>query len=277
MAGKVLSLHTPLCDWLTLTSFNEELHQWAKMRLGGANPVEERRHLYTGDSYDLPEGTIFMGTAFQDGRLHYIVQESGEVADMALHSAGNLVKNGLAHMTRIDLQVTIPYPKNWSQWEFLGDMHDKGRVVQWRESLDGNGRSQTVYIGNRQSERFTRLYMKTAHGGAKLLRLEVEYKGQRARAMGRAFGAGRTVGEYLAHELQTTFNHDRLSALFAPCLDGARPHTEKIRITSDTQKTEAWLLSQVYPAFVRSINAHDADRRVMLVFLDAINERLENE
>ncbi len=277
MSGKVLSLHTPLADYLTLTSFDDDLHGWVKGVIGETEGVPEKRHLYEGEAYDVYDGTIFTGSAFQDGRAHYIMQASGESAARILPACTNIVKNGLATCTRIDLQVTIPYPRTWSQWDFLNDMHTKGRIVQWRESRDRDGRAQTVYIGNRQSERFTRLYMKTAHGGAKLLRLEVEYKGNRAKAMMRSIAAGRTCGEYLAHELQTTFDHDRLSALFSPSLDGVKPHTERVRLTSSTQKTEKWLVTQVLPAFQKAINAHDADRRIMQLFIDAINERLDNE
>lgn len=275
-SGNLLSLFTPLCDYMTLTAYDETLKSWAGQYCQNSRQSSDMRvRMYEGKQHSLDDGSIFIGEGFQDGKAHYIVQVSGEAANRLLYYGLKLTQHGIARVKRLDLQVTVPYPDKWSQFKFLIDMHEKGRMVQWRESKDVEGRAQTVYVGNRTSERFTRLYVKFSHGGERLLRLEVEYKGNRAEAMGRSILAGRRPKEYLAHELQTTFDHDGLTAVFAGSLDGAAPHTERVRVTSSTQKTEAWLLNQVLPALVKVLNAHDHDPRVAWAFIDTLNDYTE--
>lgn len=277
--GSLLSLHTPLCDYLTITGFNEELKMWFDGAIARHSVKQEDYAIkfrgappYEGTMHTAAAGSAFCGVGWQNGMPHYMVQVSGEMADDLLQPALTLQKNGLAKATRIDLQVTVPYPAGWNQFDFLTRMNARGRMVNFAQSKDTQGRSETVYVGARTSERFTRIYVKLTHGGEKLLRLEVEYKGKRAAAMGRSLRAGKRPAEYLAHELQTTFKDKQLTAVFAPCLNGAQPHTERVKISTNTQKTERWLLEQVLPAFVRTINAHDADQRVALAFGDALEE-----
>lgn len=272
-----LSLDAPQIDFWTLTSFDPLLTGLAdQILLGqqgehGRPSVDDARvEQYRGAKYSFPSGTIFVGEGIQEDMPHYLTRITGELAHEERHRIYNAVKSGYARVTRLDLQITTPEPRGWSQWALLERIHKQGRIKQWRESKDIEGRAETVYIGNRQSERFTRVYIKMTDGGERLLRLEVEYKGKRARAMGRSLAAGRTAAGYLKHELLNTLRDKPLAELFSPLLGQVSAHTERIQVESSLGKTEKWLLKQVLPAFSRVINDPQSSGHVAAMFLEVI-------
>lgn len=269
-----IDLHTAAIDWITLTSFEEEFHKyWQKFV--GKDARETKIPRYTGWEKDLERGTAVSYAGIQEGREHYMVHLTGPAGDDNRDKAFSQVRQRFAECTRIDLQVTVPMPKTWSQFALLQRLNERGKLTGWRESRDRNGRFQTVYIGARTSDRITRVYMKKADE-AMLLRFETEYKKPRSNAVARSLADGKaTVSQYLMYELQSTVGDEGLRVVFEPSLSGARPLTEKIRVLSSVDKTEKWLLDQVYPSFQRHINDHDASGRVLAAFYASIKEAMD--
>ena len=274
----MLTLHTPLIDWLTLTSRDDEFFSYWENKLGElSTEIKQKKVMqYEGNGYALENGSGFLGTAIQRGFIHYMLRLSGEISDELRLFAYSQQRQGFVKCTRIDLQVTVPMPKTWSQWQLLVDMKENGRTVGWIESKSKNGNFQTVYVGGRSSQRFARVYVKKTYGNANMLRMEMEYKADRANAIFRSLAKGEIAGRYLQHEIQTTFRHKGLSQLFSPCLNGVRPLTERIKIETSSEKTERWLLQDVLPTFTKAINNHESDGRLLDAYLDAINDAIEN-
>lgn len=258
-----LTLNQTLSDWLTLTSFNDYLYTRFKEemteRVGAlidyGKPLKWQN--YTGWTIQQDSGTIFAGEGIQKGAPHYCAWVSGELADELLHVALELDVKGFARFTRLDLQSTIAYPKNWSQFNFLVRLKRNRKSVGWAESRDRKaGALETVYIGSRSSDRITRVYVKLTENNQKLLRFETEYKGQRARQMAASLAHGaHTPSEYLAYDAKKA-NDKMLWEEFYPVFVDLEEATERIRVKTDLHKTEEWIRSTVFPALRRYLNDH---------------------
>lgn len=272
-----LLLHTALIDWITATSYDDDFFSfWEMELLETCKSWDDKKVMqYTGRHFEVDGGTAFLGVAEQKGMFHYMLRLSGYAAEDMKGFVWSSMRNCMVKITRIDLQVTRPIDNTWSQWDLLVRMKEKGRMTGWVESGKRSQSYETVYIGARSSERFTRVYVKM-NGETRLLRLEVEYKGQRSNAIARALCHGKTTAEgYLTHELQTTYDDEPLRLLFEPALNDARPMNEKIKVVTTTEKTEAWLLTQVLPSFTRHINDHDASGRVERAFMSALIDAID--
>ncbi|MEE9580795.1 MAG: hypothetical protein V3V74_05730, partial [Nitrosomonadaceae bacterium] len=97
--------------------------------------------------------TFFLGTGYQDKRRHSIVNISGYVAD---RNYSSLLLLDAYYATRIDIQITIPTNEHlYLPWiyENLSDREIKCSMIQ-------SEINDTLYIGARTSNVFTRLYEK---------------------------------------------------------------------------------------------------------------------
>ena len=177
-----------LADWLNLTSFQDSdwelfLDYFGTMKtLFGYEVKNQSLRGYKG-MLMLPEegGSIFMGVAAQNGKPHYLLSIAGYLADGALrHDFGS------ARCSRIDLQLTFPKPADYSarslKDELLSSVDNaRNREVRKIGLVESDG-YDTIYIGSRKSDRFTRLYIKELDDGD-YLRYEVELKGRVARSV----------------------------------------------------------------------------------------------
>lgn len=267
-----LILYTTCFDWITATSFDDNFHAfwWEKLK-DNDEKTEAKVMQYHGYHFPLENGSAFLGTADQHGRSHYMLRLSGYEAEQNKLPILLQFRQGFVKITRVDFQVTIPKPADWSQWDLHVRLKERGRLTNWIESkIYGKG-FQTVYVGSRSSNRFARIYLKESGEGDILLRFEMEYKGQRANAIVKRLAHdGELPDEYLRHELQTTFKDEPLSLLFEPCLSGIRPANVRLKVASSAEKREKWLLGQVLPAFTKHINSHEASGRVLEEFKKAI-------
>lgn len=163
-----IEINRPRCDWVTATTYEIDVYRRAVRDLlptVAASPTKQKRMQYNGHK----SGHIFYGQGEQEGREHFMIQSSGEMADS---DYGYI----LPEMTckRVDLQVTCELPL-WYKPRSLVDSfrqdvwHGRRRKVGLRE--DGSGGS-TVYVGSRQSDKFIRVYVKGNH----YLRFEIELK-----------------------------------------------------------------------------------------------------
>jgi len=147
-------------------------HLSAKIRSNFHGKWEPRHWLqYAG--YGNADASIFMGSGEQQGERHYVFQCSGQKSQEFFGFIMGLgLSNTAIYCTRLDIQQTIPHPPVLLRKVFK----QNGRKAKtWIESD-----SQTIYIGSRTSDRFTRLYQKIDQH---FLRLEHELKGKLARSV----------------------------------------------------------------------------------------------
>ncbi len=120
------------------------------------------------------DAALFYGAGDQGDRKHFVISSSGhKSADFFNY----LMSLGLdwekVYCTRIDLQQTIRHPEGIQLRKVYKTCPRKTKT--WMESD-----TDTLYIGARTSDVFTRLYQKLER---RFLRLEHEFKGNRSRAI----------------------------------------------------------------------------------------------
>lgn len=250
-----MRLNIPLCDWITLTTFdNSAVLQAIFVTLSTGLREDARRLQYRGQVTD----NVFLGRAVQAGDEHHMLQASGERADAVLALADHDLR-----CTRLDLQITVQAPYADIADKLFQDLDDT-------ESADWSGRKRklqiianddrldTVYIGSRQGERLIRVYVKPdANGDPAYWRFECEYKGDAARGVYRALlDSKHSPGSILTHEI------NRLPAQIPslrPFRDVLRHKTRKfpIRRVESENDTIAWLERQVEPAIIRLLHSHE--------------------
>ena len=256
-----MMLNNPMFDWLTLTTF--EIDSALKMR-----------YLHAYDSYTPAsrlqykgvqgEG-VFFGEATQGGRQHWMFQASGEMADYVFMGYPRDFGPYDWNVTRCDLQVTIPIPPRFSSRDLYDDLQiwdgpGKPRISQLLQSGDGN---DTVYVGSRSSDRFTRIYVKPIDGGLKALRFECEYKGEHAhRVFQDCIAEPRNRRFILGYEVRSLpMLSNSLKTAFLRVL-GAESHKPKIDRVTSQSATLDWLRTQVHSTIMRALNDHEIGHEV---------------
>lgn len=257
-------VNKPMCDWLTLTTFEERAFYNVDVQIPKVG--EERRLQYKGHSW---EG-VFAGSALQGGKKHYMVQSSGEQAHRFLDWVRtNTLSIYDWNVTRIDLQITIDLPEDWNTrkvYDSLVAWDGPGRPRKIAVVMSGDG-NDTIYIGSRTSDRFTRLYVKPLDGGHKALRFETEYKGDHAHTVYAAcYRDEDALAPILAQELNDLpAINGTARMLFLKAL-GVNGHKPAIKRTTGQNSTLDWLRDTVTPSLERLANDHDThDAIVALV------------
>lgn len=257
----MMTLNTPLADYLTLTTWEQHLwaqarHDWLSMRTTTAGA--QRRMQYGGINYD----GVFFGIGEQRGKPHYMVQASGEAADRVLSTLPVEAMN----CTRIDLQLTVEKPPNYDARAIVdllreADWTGRRRQVNLIESDDGY---DTIYIGNRQSDRFTRIYVKPTGSDLDTVRFEVEYKGDHARTIFRhVVDDPQNMHGILLEELQSIpMRYFGVFNDFHDCLHGDA-HKPPIKRVNSENSTLEWLSGPVTSSILRLHNAHDTHDRML--------------
>ena len=166
----------PLIDYLRLSTFEDtEYYKLAATirRLDGEFKISKWLQ-YSG----WRGAFTFYGVAEQHKTRHYIAHASGAASPDFYHDIlNNNIDLDKTWCTRLDLQKTVDYPKDFSFEEIYNESKvDNGRYYSAIFSSTGN----TFYFGNRTSDLFTRLYEKEIDA-TRFLRLEFEIKGDLAR------------------------------------------------------------------------------------------------
>lgn len=267
----MLTLYQPLIDWVTLTSFHEWFYPYWSALIDSQGKTRDMRRIgYAGRGLDTGNGSIFVGQGTQKGKDHYIMQMGGENSHDTLYKVAESYERHMCRVTVFDLQVTVPEPEGWSQFELLKRMEEAGKLTGKAESRDKDaGRLETIYIGSWQSDRMIRVYVKLTAGNERLLRFEAHFKGLRADAAARSVMFNKvTPRQILLAEVQ------RLGTAHLPqfesCLSGVVPHHVKVKQKSSRAKTEGWIRQTVIPALARYANAKDAD----ITLLDTIRKAI---
>lgn len=251
-------------DWVTFTCSKEgtRLHFWnlglELVKLAATNDLPIRRWKWKG--YD---GQHTQGVTLGRREDSDILQLSGPFADEHFDLAYSHADN----VTRIDLAVTVKVEGLVSgvigehQAEVLAWKQEKPRVLTV-SSIYNEGSPGTLYLGQRVSDLFCRIYDKHLESGRQdyegCLRYEVEVKGAPA--------------ERAAAWLYATGNRPSAirDAVFKHCLrrgvtprfgglDGA-VHLNTIRATSDADSRLTWLASSVRPVVERLLAADRAEQ-----------------
>lgn len=264
-----IMMYRVLVDWLTVTSYRDALADVGTMIMEsvGNEWTESKVMQYDGKRMDLEAGHIFVGTGIQKQARHHMIRISGQSSHDALPWVARSFFPFQDRLTRIDAQITIHEPKDWSQWNLLTRLRATGNHVGWVASRDKETGYElaTVYIGNRKSSpRFTRIYQKLTDEKEKLLRLEVEIKRNRAREHGKllheyADGNLRHLRDELAFISQ---KDSRLELAFAEALQG---YKKPIRVGAQETNTGAWIMNQCLPAMDKHLGSHSSNQTAAII------------
>lgn len=161
------------CDYLRLASWDFQTYTNIVSSLRsrfGASWKHKRWLQYKGF---LSNEGVFYGAGDQGDFKHFVISVSGAFSQEVLkfilsldHDLSDL------YCTRIDLQQTIKHPGTVLRKIYKYCPRKAKTIIE--------SDSTTLYIGNRESDTFTRLYEKLDR---KYLRLEHEFKGNRARSI----------------------------------------------------------------------------------------------
>jgi len=175
---------------------------------------------------------FFLGTGYQNKRRHSIINISGFMAD---RNWTNLATIPTYYGTRIDIQITIPEPKDiclpWI-YDCLGQLGVKCSIIQ-------SELNDTLYIGARTSDVFIRLYEKPLE--KMHLRLEFEFKGKVAKGIWRALQSQNTVDEIFQHYLAKCDLPDYVKNHFVDVQDGQTAFAIRQEIAKTDKAKLAWL------------------------------------
>jgi hypothetical protein len=213
---------------------------------------------------------VFIGHGEQKNRLHGVVNMSGYSSDDHYHA---LIEWDTFYCSRIDVQVTVRQPNE----VILPEVYERIREFT-KTSLIQSELNDTLYVGSRSSDIFTRLYEKVLD--TKYLRLEFEIKGKRARSAWRALQAGSSPSEIFNYYASKSHLPVDILRLFELADDGITSHAMREEIKADDEKTLAWLQS-IDGAFMKALSNHNIGDQVQMILdgwcayagnLDRLNE-----
>lgn len=272
-----LTLDRALCDWVTLTGTDhmdiiEKWREFNDTRTDYQGSKSQKWLQWKGEIHSYGEGSIFTGVAEIAKADWVVLRASGEISQDVIVFFYDLVERDVLKVTRIDVQMTTNEPKEWGQINLCNRLYATGKRAQFLGSIDGSTgkKLETVGVGSRTSETYTRIYQKLTDGGNRLLRLEVEYKGDKARAVVRDMKET-TFSQQLKYHLQSKLRDSKLSAVFANQLDGIIPHNAKPKVQVSSKKKK-WLLNTVLPSFEEYINSHSEDGEVIGAYLAVMED-----
>lgn len=267
-------------DWLTVTGwdkafvrpFSEDVVR--ALGCGGHKSKPGKVMQYEGNVW--VTANLFMGTALQNGLPHMMVRVSGEMAHEAMSACSTNVLAFVAgelKATRVDVQLTV---KSVAQDAHVLTTLYRSCAEAMRSKAKGcnpyganitlyesDGGMCTLYVGNRESERFVRVYQKRDADGVFYTRVEVEQKGKVAQSfMESCLQDDRGIQPTMAGVIQRAvdlFNDITLLAThrrhLLSLIVGSAPAGER-RVT-DENATLDWLKKSVHPAVQKLANSPD--------------------
>jgi len=175
---------------------------------------------------------LFVGVGQQDDKQHMIISASGSTAnDLArwMENSPNF------YCTRLDVQRTIGRPKRCKLRRIRTATDTKNTtLVQSKEN-------DTLYIGSRESDLFTRLYEKILDDV--WLRLEFELKGARSRAAWIALTHGKTPSHIFSHYLHKSKLPNTAKSWFSEPDDDQSFEADRQVVLHGDQAKLRWLRS----------------------------------
>jgi hypothetical protein len=196
--------------------------------------------------------SFFMGSGEQDKRRHHVVSASGSLAERMRKSL--MLFDGF-YATRVDLQMTIEKPT----WVDLGKLHKS--LGKKKTTLISSEENDSLYFGNRESDKFARLYEKPLSDKT-FLRLEFELKGKMAAGSWNAMLGGESVGNVYKRLLIQSILPIKFMNMFENADDSATDKALRAEIEHDNQKTLKWIMS-LDNCMRRHINNHEIGDQVI--------------
>lgn len=176
--------------------------------------------------------SLFVGAGEQKGKRHLIISCSGPASnDLAI-----FVKDwkGL-YCTRLDVQRTIQKSKYSSLRRIRKATGKKNTTLIQSKDND------TLYIGSRTSDCFTRLYEKPLD--EMYLRLEFELKGKRARSAWLAMAHGKTPATIFVHYLNKSKLPNTVKTWYTEPSDKDETAFDEAEALHSAKKKLRWLRS----------------------------------
>lgn len=257
-----MKIETIMCDYVRLTTFNQSLNAsfWESFRAMGSDTdaiKEGRFRNYAG----LWLGELFCGEGEQRGVPHFLLQSSGETSQDVFGFP--VLKK--ARCTRIDLQVTVPSPKDYSSRTITDGLRSlewpgkgKARKINLVDSADG---LHTVYVGSRESERFIRIYLKVDDFGKKYARFEVEFKEDLAPEVWLQCWLGKSKDVLSAEFERLPYVDCDLWRSLEQVINSGAVGVDAGKTVSTEDKTFKWI-ARIAPAIQRMANSHQYGNRV---------------
>ncbi len=209
---------------------------------------------YAGYSQSTEEGHLATGKKSGGG----IVQASGEVSHLLAKEWDSWLPDNV-HFTRLDLALTFTLNKPLPLVREAAKCPRDNWIVVLPHADQGGG---TLYVGNRKSDTFGRLYDKGAELNQRLpverqlpveylWRAELETKAERARSMFSQMikmQAGGNLREFIADSVLTWFTW---RGVYLPLIPSSPSIVSVAHCAVDDLRTMKWLREQVRPCLWR--------------------------
>jgi hypothetical protein len=265
-------------DWISATLGREELDEqtWLYDNLGALSDVQalgnvyKRRSLLGFDGWE--SGGCFVGS---NEKMHY-AQFAGKYAN----DAYRYVEHPKAHISRIDLQVTVQYdielPKE-GRFQYARAMHhNKGLPEHRRRRIHlyaGSDNSDTIYLGSPSSDLRGRIYNKAKQSNEyayeRAWRYEVVYRNEHAvRVFRRVFDSDTEASSIISSLVASWYAERGVEILDLgnrPVVTLTAPKTPK----SDVERKLRWIKNQVVPT-IRKLAELGYAEELMEVIAEAI-------
>lgn len=197
--------------------------------------------------------SFFIGMGEQAKRRHAVVHASGYLAHTMYPVLMDFVD---WYCTRIDIQRTVKKP----EWVDLPKLHKL--LGKKGTSLISSEENDTLYIGTRSSDKFTRLYEKLFD--EMYLRLEFELKGKRAVMAWEAINGGEDCDRVFDYYLGKLRLPTRYIKLFKNTEHNATEKAMNKEREHSAEKKLAWLTS-LDESIRNAISDHDIGVRTRLL------------
>lgn len=248
-------------DWITATATTSTkclfmktvAQQWQEQRMKQGY----RERPYEGNGY---HGIYVDGITYGEREDGAILRLSGDVA----REHGAKVPLWSDRISRVDFQATLQDDETHRDWAYKTGVvvKDDKRVLcgqtKW-STMAGSDGGSTFYLGRRISQRFYRVYDKTAESKglypARTWRWEVEYKGPRAETYGMRMKSLTWTPDDSLKTVKTAFGD---YGFILPCFGAANPWTDSSpREPSTDERKMEYLRKCIRPMMLRLLEAYD--------------------
>ncbi len=194
--------------------------------------------------------SLFVGVADQEAKRHLVISCSGA----ASNDLADFVKDWKGmYCTRIDVQRTIEKPKHSSLRRIRKATQTENTTLVQSKDND------TLYVGSRTSDCYTRLYEKPLD--ETYLRLEFELKGKRARSAWLAMAHGKTASTIFVHYLNKSKLPTRVKEWYTETADKNEDDFEMANVIHSARKKLRWLRS-LDACMEKAMNDHEIGEEV---------------
>lgn len=191
---------------------------------------------------------FFIGHGLQQNKSHTIINVSGSLAHKMLPTLRELEH---WYATRIDLQITVDASCMGDDTLAIVRDHCQTQNTTLIESMDND----TLYLGSRTSDTFTRLYEKILEM-KKYLRLEFELKGQRSRACWQAITNGEPLDKIFKFYNKRSKLPDNVIEWFN-AYGVSATHEAMINELKQSERLKLEWLQSLDSAVMRYMNSHE--------------------